>query len=134
MHLEDNYFLKKYNFQVDKSQYKILSYTGIINSERSIDTVIKALIDIPNIIFFIIGSVNETYYSYLLKIITENNLKERGAIKSPVPNNEKLCKLSDIGVCFYSDNNLNSYFVQVIKYMNILIAINLFYQIILLEQ
>ena len=123
LHLEDNYFLKKYNFQVDKSQYKILSYTGIINSERSIDTVIKALIDIPNIIFFIIGSVNETYYSYLLKIITENNLKERVFIKSPVPNNEMLsiANSSDIGVCFYSDNNLNSYFCasnKIYEYIN----------------
>src|SRR5690606_5246152 len=104
-----NYFLYKYDFVSDK---KILSYVGTIVEERKILEVVRAVSKVEELIFFIIGNATPEYKSKIMKMIQNEKIEDRVFIKDPIPNEEviSVAESSNIGICFYSDLNLNSYF------------------------
>src|SRR5690606_15240230 len=74
--------------------------------------VIKAIQIINNMVFFIIGPCDPTYKEEIVGYINKYDLKHKVFLKEPIPNEEVIhvSQSSDIGICFYTDTNLNSYF------------------------
>lgn len=103
------FFKTKYDFETDN---KILSYVGVIAKERKIIEIIEAVSRIENLVFFIIGRSQPAYKKKILDLIKIKNLEDRVIFKDSIPNGEviSVSVSSDIGICFYSDLNLNSYF------------------------
>lgn len=104
-----DFFETKYGFKTDK---KIVSYVGVVNEERKIFEVVKAIAQIDSLVLFIIGPSPAWYKNKISNFISTNNLEDRIFIKDPIANEEviKVSYSSDIGICFYTDTNLNSYF------------------------
>src|SRR5690606_19658366 len=104
----DNYFLHKYNYQTNN---KILSYVGVISNARNIYEIVEAVSKIEKMTFFIIGKGQSDYTDKIQELISERNIGHRVFLKEPIPNDEviSVSESSDLGICFYSDPNLNSY-------------------------
>lgn len=107
--VSSNYFANKFGFTTNK---KIISYVGVVNKERKILEIVKAVAKIENLVFFIFGPSPPEYNMKIQHIIKTLRLENRIFLNGPIPNEEviNVSESSDIGVCFYTDPNLNSYF------------------------
>lgn len=111
-HLDiNNKFFESY-YGISQFGKKIISYTGAITQERNIEQVIRSIIDIDEYYLIIIGRGSKSYLSYLKTLVVDLNLESRVYIMPPLENKYMLdvAASSQIGVCFYTDYNLNSYF------------------------
>lgn len=117
-----NFFVEEYSFNGNTS-YSIVSYTGCISPERKIEDIIRAMINVEKTYLFIIGSGTSVYIDFLENLIVELDLSEIVFLKPPLCNSKMIdvAASSDIGICFYADSNLNSYFCasnKLYEYLN----------------
>lgn len=105
-----NYFSTKYNISTEN--IKVLSYVGLISKARRILEIIEAVAKIDELMVFIIGPADTEYKKQVINLIQVKGIKDRVFIKDPIPNEEviSVAASSDIGISFYTDPNLNSYF------------------------
>ena len=120
--LSSSFYKDKYN--IDRENKQIITYIGGITPEREIATVIRAVQPIDNILFFIIGKGTEAYKKKLENLIRELQIQEKVFLCPPIPHQEVLHAVnsSDIGVCFYNEHHLNSYFCasnKLYEYLNL---------------
>lgn len=108
--LSKTYFKDK--FGLNTGDKIVISYIGAITKERELIPLVESMLLIDNTILVIIGRGNKEYELQLKRMIESNGLHEKVKVYSPIPHAEVLHAInsSDIGVCFYNDKNLNSYF------------------------
>ncbi len=108
--LSKTYFKDK--FGLDTEGRIVISYIGAITKERELMPLIESMTLIDDAVLVIIGRGDKGYESQLRTVIENNNLYDKVRIYLPIPHNEVLDAInsSHIGVCFYNDKNLNSYF------------------------
>lgn len=120
--LSSTFFEDKFGISVkDKC---VISYLGAITPEREIDILIQSVQSIENICLFIIGNALDSYKKKLEEMISDLNLNQKVFLLSAIPNIEVLHAVnsSDIGVCFYNEKHLNSYFCasnKLYEYLNL---------------
>ena len=98
--------------KIKRGNRKLVLYTGALNNERKVKELIGAIKDINELLLVLIGFSSDSYRKELEDMINQNKLEERVYILNPLPHQmiKKLAVSADIGVCFYDDPNLNSYF------------------------
>lgn len=105
-----DFFVSEYNFQANGRT--ILSYSGVIDDDRCIKELILAMKYVNNVVLFIIGNASQYYKESLDKIIEQENLKDCIFWK-PLAKQEKVLSIAqstDIGLCIYRPNTINTYF------------------------
>lgn len=105
-----DYFLKKFN--LNRGDKRIVLYSGSMNKERCVDEIINAFKYIDGALLVLIGKWEENRKSEVETMLKENNLTHKVMLYNRIPFNELLeaANSSDIGMCFYNDPNMNSYF------------------------
>lgn len=108
----DNSDLIKDVLGIDRGSNKVALYTGILNDERKVKEIVNSMVGTENIILVMVGFCTNSYKNELMQIINRNALNEQVYICDPQPHGiiKKLASCADIGICFYEDPNLNSYF------------------------
>lgn len=117
----EDYFLEKFN--LNKGDNKIVLYSGSMNKERCVDEIILAFKYIEGALLVLIGKWDEKRKKEVESMLSENGLEHKVLMYDRIPFNELLlaANSSDIGVCFYNDPNLNSYFNasnKIYEYLN----------------
>lgn len=98
--------------KIERGNRKLVLYTGALNNERKVKELILAVKEIDELLLVLIGFSSDSYRKELEDMINQNKLEERVYILNPLPYQmiKNLAVSADIGVCFYDDPNLNSYF------------------------
>ena len=105
-----DFFVSEYNFRANGRT--ILSYSGVIDDDRCIKELILAMKYVNNAVLFIIGNAEQCYKESLDKIVEQENLKDCIFWK-PLAKQEKVLSIAqstDIGLCIYRPNTINTYF------------------------
>lgn len=122
--LSKTYFCDTYGVETEGKT--IISYIGAITRERAIDVLIQSVVDVDSVLLFVIGSSkgDPAYYQQLQMSIDKFQLTQRVYLFPPIPHDRVLdvVNSSNIGVCFYTDKNFNSYFSasnKLYEYLNL---------------
>ena len=95
-----------------------------LRQKERLELVLKAVREIDNILFFIIGNGTENYKKHLNNLIMDLKIQKKVFMYPAIPNKEVLHAVnsSDIGVCFYNERHFNSYFCasnKLYEYLNL---------------
>lgn len=109
--VSDEDFFKEY-LNIDRGDNKLVLYTGRLNEERRVEELIRGFACVESLILVIIGFGSSEYINNLKKTISILGIQDKVYILEPIRHEDiKVAAASaDIGVCFYDDPNLNSYF------------------------
>ena len=102
----------KEELSVDRGSRKLVLYTGALNDERKVRELVYAVSEIDEFCLVLIGFASEEYRKDLEILIDRLKIQHRVFLFKPLKHEviKTAAMSADIGVCFYDDPNLNSYF------------------------